>query len=194
MNKQAKEVVSAIAGQKYKILFIMIWVTLAIYIGIPMLFGIFESDDLVMAFAPLCGLSGTAFFIITICYFVKMSPIKKSVKTLIATNKLEYANEIISGDYNSDGKMGFSKHLLYDKKTNIIVSYDDICWIYKKDRDRYTTEILFCTIDGRKHRSRIDDLTLTEFLKRRNGIILGFTPQNKVVYDVKVKEFKNMIR
>ncbi len=190
MNKEIKNVYSQLVGKKYKILFIMIWVTLALYIGSPILMGF--SDN--MVFAPICGFSGVAFFIITICYFTFTSPAKKSVKTLTRTGKIQYANEIISGDYNSNDKMGFSQHLLYDKKTKIVVAYDDIVWVYKHARDRYNTEILFCTIDGKKHRSKVDDLTLTEFLKRRSGILVGFTPQNRVAYNAKVREFKKQMK
>lgn len=190
MNKSEKEVVYQLAGEKYKTLFVFIWITLAMYIGAPMLMGILNMEDYISLFMPICSLSGMAFIIILIVYITKMSSVKKSVKTLAATGKLDFANEIISGDYNTDGKMGFSKHLLYDKKTKILVAYDDILWIYKKARDRYTTEVLFCTVDGRKHRSRIEDITLNEFLRRRSGILLGFTPQNDTVYNMKVKEFK----
>lgn len=190
MNKSKKEVLYQLAGEKYKTLFVFIWITLALYIGTPTLMGILNMEDYISLFMPICALSGMAFFVILFVYIAKMSPVKKSVKTLVATGKIEFSNEIISGDYNTDGKMGFSKHLLYDKKTKIVVAYDDILWIYKKPRDRYTTEVLFCTVDGRKHRSRIEDITLNEFLRRRNGMLLGFTPQNNTIYKMKVKEFK----
>ncbi len=190
MNNSEKEFLYQLAGEKYKILFIFIWITLALYIGTPILMGILNMEDYISLFMPICTLSGMAFFVILIVYIVKMSPVKKSVKTLVATGKIEFSNEIISGDYNTDGKMGFSKHLLYDKKTKIVVAYDDILWVYKKARDRYTTDVLFCTVDGRKHRSRIEDITLNEFLRRRNSMLLGFTPQNNAIYNMKVKEFK----
>ncbi len=190
MNKYAKKVVSQIAGEKYKILFVFIWITLVLYIGMPMVMAALHMDDYFSYFMPVSGLSGAAFLVIFIVYITKMSPVIKSVKTLSTTGKLDFADEIISGDYNSDGKIGFSKHLLYDKKTHVMVAYDDILWIYKKARDWYTMEVLFCTVDGRKHRSKIEDLTLNEFLKRRNGILIGFTSKNKTIYDIKVKEFK----
>ena len=190
MRKEARNIYSQLVGKKYRVLFIMIWVTLALYIGSPML--AVSSDN--MAFMPICGLSGVAFFIIIICYFNFTSRTKKAIRTLVRTNKLDYANEIISENYNSNGKIGFSQHMLYDKKTNIIVAYDDIVWVYKHAKDRYNTEILFCTIDGKKHSSKIDDLTLTEFLKRRSGILVGFTPQNRAAYDMKVKAFKAQIK
>lgn len=191
MNKTARKVVSQIAGRKYKSLFVMMWVTLALYIGVPIVMGILGAEDALEVFVPICGFSGVAFIIITVCYFTKMNAIKKSVKTLDRTNKLDFSNEIVIGDYNTDGKMGFSKHLLYDRKTNAIVAYDDIIWIYKKAKNRYTTETLFCTIDGKKHSSIIDDPTLNEFLKRRSGIMVGYTPQNKTIYKMKVNEFKS---
>ena len=190
MNKEIRNVYSRLVGKKYRVLFIMIWVTLALYLGTPM--STLSSDS--MVFMPICGLSGVAFFIIAICYFTFTYPTKRAIKTLARTNKINYVDEIISGNYNSNDKMGFSQHLLYDKKTKIIVAYDDIVWVYKRVKDRYNTEVLFCTIDGKKHRSKVDDLTLTEFLKRRGGILVGFTPENRIAYDMKTREFKNQMK
>ncbi|MBR3934491.1 MAG: hypothetical protein IKJ68_11375 [Clostridia bacterium] len=45
------------------------------------------------------------------------SQIKKCLKTLATTGNLKYIAEIIQGEYNSNGKQGFSAHLMYDKKT-----------------------------------------------------------------------------
>ena len=118
---------------------------------------------------------------------------KKSIKTLVRTGKIDYSNEILSGDYNSNEYMGFAKHVLYDKKTNIIVAYDDIVLIYDRENNG-KKEVRFCTIDGKKHVSRVDEWTLMEFLKRRSGILLGDTRQNMAIYNMKVKEFKARIK
>ena len=169
----------------------MLWVTLAIYIGFPTAAALMGKIDVMLTFMPLSGISGIAFIAITIIYVSRMHQIKKSIKTLERTKKLNYVNEIISGDYNSNDKVGFSKHLLYDKKTRMVVAYDDIVWVYKHSKDRYNIEVLFCTIDGKKHSSSIDDHTLVEFLKRRSGILIGFSAQNKEIYKNKVNEFNN---
>lgn len=186
MNKEAKNVVSQIMGEKYKILFIMIWVTLALYIGSPFLI---EWVEGVAIF--LCVIFGVAFFATLLTYYTKTAPVKKAVKTLVSTNKLEYAEEIISGDYNSNDRVGFSQHLLYDKKTRVMVAYDDIVMVYRYLADGANFQYMFCTIDGRRHISKIDELTLAEFLKRRSGILVGDSLQNKAAYKQAVKNFKS---
>lgn len=190
MSRSVSQTVSGIVGKKYRTRVIFIWITLALYIGSPTLFIISDGSAATAIAGMTCGFSGIAFFVLSAWHFSVMSSLRKSVKTLSRTNKLVYADEIISGDYNTDGKMCFSKHLLYDRKRNIVVAYDDIVWIYKGYRDAYTEEVMFCTIDGKKHGSAIDDFTLKEFLKRRDGYLLGLTQQNKIAYKNIVNNFK----
>ena len=65
---------------------------------------------------PFCGLD--FFYIPYFCVNINMdSQIKKCLKTLATTGNLKYIAEIIQGEYNSNGKQGFSAHLMYDKKT-----------------------------------------------------------------------------
>lgn len=202
MNKKAKNIIWQIAGKKNKGIYIIFWVSFVMYIVLPMLIGIFDGHagtsvftdifDTGLTFAVFlffCELSGVAFFATVVLYLARVYPAKKSVRTLIDTNKLDYADEILSGNYNSNGTVGFSRHLLYDERNNILVAYDDIVWVYETEK-RKRSAIVFCTIDGRNHKSIIDHLTLNEFLKRRSGILKGFNLQNKMAYENKVKEYK----
>lgn len=184
MNKEMKEIFNQIVGKKYKTVFIIIWAALSVYSeGL-----ILSATGFSIGIEWILGVVGWM-FIMMIMYYLCTSQARKSVKTLARTNKLDYAKEIISKDYNSNGRIGFSEHLLYDKQTKAVVAYDDIVWVYKHVAGRYNVEILFCTVDGRKHKSKIDDLTLKEFLKRRSGILVGYTPQNRAAYEMKVKAF-----
>lgn len=193
MDKEVKDKVLAIAGKNMKIIFWLIWVCLAIYI-VPMFFiGFLPDERSVSMIIPLCGVAGMFFLGCIFIYYSKMHPLNKSAKTLNNTGKITYLDEIVNKNYNTDGKICISEHLLYDKKTNIIVAFDDIVWIYKK-KDRATTEIIFCTVDGKKHKSQINDATLNGFLNRRSGILLGYTPQNKILYEGKVAEFQTKMK
>lgn len=184
MNREARSVLFQIVGRKYSVLFVLMWVALALYIGLPCLLNN-------MAGIALCGVFGMVFFVVMIWYFTGTSSTKKAVKTLVCTGKLDYVNEVLTGDYNSNSRVGFSRHLLYDKRTRIVVAYDDIVWIHSNSKTNNKVNFWFCTVDGKKHGSSIDNRTLTEFLKRRNGIVLGDTPQNRAVYEMKVREFKD---
>ena len=189
MTKDIKKITKKILGQKTTVLFVMIWITLALYLSPVWISQFTDIADIIMIVSPLCGISGLAFFCITFIYFGITSPVKKSLKTLVRTGKIDYIDEIISRDYNSNGVVCFSKHFLYDIKTHAIVAYDDIVWIYEYQTNASSSVFLICTIDGKKHKSKIDKQTLSEFLKRRRGILLGNTPQNKTLYKQKVNEF-----
>lgn len=132
MDKEVKDKVLAIAGKNMKIIFWLIWVCLAIYI-VPMFFiGFLPDERSVSMIIPLCGVAGMFFLGCIFIYYSKMHPLNKSAKTLNNTGKITYLDEIVNKNYNTDGKICISEHLLYDKKTNIIVAFDDIVWIYKK--------------------------------------------------------------
>lgn len=194
MNKKLNRITAAIGGTRLKNLFIWMWITLAGYVSLPVFFAIGVPES-ATAFVILPGaFSGLAFFIITIIYCSKRHQIKKCLKTLATTGNLKYIAEIIQGEYNSNGKQGFSAHLMYDKKTDVIVAYDDMVWIYKKIKDG-KPYFMFCTPDGKKYLSLIDELSLAEFLKRLNReILLGFTPENKAMYAAITSSFKNKIQ
>ena len=202
MRKDIKSITRKLKGDKYNKLRTNMLLTLIIYIGLafllvnfmqgntpPSLSDVFYSEKHIIALIIFCVICGFAFLVFFWLYISKTYAIKKSVKTLADTNKLGFANEILSGDYNSNDTVGFSKHLLFDKKFNILVAYDDIVWVYKIKKRFNLTTVLFCTVDGEKHESAIDDLTLERFLKRLNNVLVGYTPQNKLAYETKVKEF-----
>ena len=191
MNKSKKEVLLQLLGTKYIVLSILLWGSLIMSIlGFTVAPVIRARTGEVSGFVGLMFLFVPILYVVFFVYIFKIFPTKMSVSTLVRTNKLDLTNEIINGDYNTDGKMCFSKHLMYDKKTHVIIAYDDILWVYKRSIYYFIEDTMFCTVDGRAFRSKIDNKTLTEFLDRRGDILVGFSNENQRVYRKMVKEFK----
>lgn len=192
MDRSINEILMQLVGKKYNVLRALVWVSAVLLFGSMIAMPVLSINGVPMGLvAGVMFFSFYFFIIVIIIYSVKVLWIKTSLKTLKRTGKLGFIDEIISGDYNTNGKICFSKHLLYDKKAHIIVAYDDIVWVFKRKVNLVVMDVIFRTIDGKEFRSKIDDETLLGFLDRRSGILVGYRSENEKEYRRRVKEFKN---
>lgn len=134
-----------------------------------------------VAFFKLFGMLFPGFLLIGGLYLffrtIKNSKLKHSLKTLEATGNIKYISEILNKEYKTDGKICFSKNLLYIEYENVI-AYKDILNI-KPNNGNY----IFTTIDGKNHEIYIEESTLSEFLNR----------QGHITYKAPRKEYKHKI-
>ncbi len=202
MTNEAKMAVKQLYVRPKK-LFITFTVSVGIFLStMILLLTVFRSssfDDPVFGpFFILCMISLYPAVVTSIMYAVRKNPLKASVKTLERTGKLGLVSEITSGDYNSDGKVAFSKNLLYVPKKNIVIAYDDIVWVYGKRNSVYGLTIsslyVFCLIDGSYFEINVSDETVKDFLYRRPNILVGYTSENNILHKEKVKEFKKQLK
>ncbi len=188
IRKTAKELL----GKKINGIFIWMWISLTIYLGPTPLIGLLPEDNMFMLL-PFMIIGGIAFFVLLIIYCSLMSTVKKSLRTLVKTNRIYYINEITSGNYNSNGTVYFSSNLMYHRKCHVVLAYDDIMWVYLNyENGRKNT--IFNTVDGKSYIFNLDEPTIKELITRKPHILVGYTNENRIIYNDRVKQFKASLK
>ena len=108
------------------------------------------------------------------------SGLKKSLKTLEATDALKYIDEILKKEYKSEGRICFSEHYLYVIGRGIF-AFEDMLNV---DRPKPNNEFYINTIDGKRHRVIMKVAVMKDFLER----------QNKITFDGDYKDIKEKVR
>jgi len=158
----------------------VLWIITGLLLGMGIIGAIFNSQGVMIP--GLVGGSMMVFFMACrgIIRMGSANGLKKSLRTLEATCALQYIDEIIQKEYNSDGKICFSKHYMYVIGKGIF-AYEDMLNV---DRPKPNNEFYIDTVDGKRHRVIMKVAVMKEFLER----------QNKITYNGDYNEIKEKVR
>lgn len=171
--------------QKYKTIFITTMCSYIFVVMIP-LFSNADSGKTMNIFMLFNTCLGLALIIEVFYYFMKFSPLKKSIKLAAMDGSLEHIGEITGKDFESNGHIAFSEHFFCDLKTNFFITYRSIVWVYCKDGG-----IVIRTINGKKFKTRIDTDNLEALLKANPQIMNGYNSNNYKEYTIRVATFNS---
>lgn len=185
-----KKLLNIITDGKYQTFKTIFIVTICTYIAfltvMTVLLSNTNSDAVMNVYMPLNICLSWALIIEIFYYFIKFSPLKKSIKLATIDGSIEHISEITGKDFESNGRIAFSDHFFYDLKTNFFITYRSIVWVYYKDGG-----IIIRTINGKKFRTRIDNDNLGALLKANPQIMNGYNSNNYKEYTVRVATFNS---
>lgn len=154
---------------------------------------------------------------VVIAYSVYPKNAVKSVKRLIKTNSVEYANDVLNGFVEVDpvSRLAFTDKFLYDEKTGAILRYEDIAWAYKKVTTHSvyyvikvgeTEEVIIATKDNKRYSfplrnwkragmhdsygRHIESAIFSDVQRHCPDALIGYSENNKSLYKIKVRQEK----
>lgn len=158
----------------------VLWIITGVLMAVGIIGAIVKSQG-VMIPGLVCG-SMMVFFMALRGLFRmgNANGLRKSLRTLETTGALKYIDEILQKEYNSDGKICFSKHYMYVIGKGIF-AYEDMLNV---DRPKPNNEFYIDTVDGKRHRVIMKVAVMKEFLER----------QNRITYDGDNSEIREKVR
>ena len=187
-----KKLLNIITDGKYKKFKLLTLITLALFIGIELLMSILvciysdKTNEVMSVCMPIGSIALMCLLCEWVYYIMKFSQLKKSIRLVMQDGKLDYINEIVNKDYDTNGRIAFSDHFFYDIKAGFFIAYTSIAWMYFKKGNT-----VLAAINGKKFNTFIDRANLDALKKSNPNILMGYNTNNYKHYVYIVRGFRN---